>query len=58
LILGEQHYFAWKNASQSTKCLYFLKIFGGHGFFGPPGYAYGLKTENPSNGRGGALPRV
>ena len=29
LILGEQHYFVSKNASQSTKWLYFLKIWGG-----------------------------
>jgi len=42
LILGEQHYFVWKNASQSTKWLYFLNIWGRHGPFGPPpGYAYG-----------------
>jgi len=34
LILGKQHYFLWKNASQSTKRLYFLKIF--HGPFGSP----------------------
>jgi len=25
LILGEKHYFVWKNASQSTKLLYFLR---------------------------------
>jgi len=36
LILGEWHYFVWKNASQSTKWLCFLKIFGGHGASGPP----------------------
>jgi len=29
LILGEEHYFVWKNASQSTKWLYFPKIWGG-----------------------------
>ena len=35
VILGEWHYFVWKNASQST-WLYFPKIWGGHGSFGPP----------------------
>jgi len=28
MILGEQHYFVWKNASQSTKWLYFPKTWG------------------------------
>ena len=35
LILGEWHYFVWKNASQSTNWLYFLNILGEHGPFGP-----------------------
>jgi len=30
----------WENASRSTKSLYFPKIWGGHGPFDPPGYAY------------------
>jgi len=36
MISGEQHYFLWKNVSQSTKWLYFPEIFGGHGPFGSP----------------------
>jgi len=43
LILGEQHYFVWKNASQSTKWLYFLR-FGGSPWplWLTLGYAYDL----------------
>ena len=40
MILGEQHYFVWKNASQSTKWLYFPKIWGDMAPLAPPGYAY------------------
>ena len=36
LIFGEKHYFVWKNASQSTKSLYFPKMWGGHASFCPP----------------------
>jgi len=39
LILVEKHYFVWKNASQSTKRLYVLKILGAWHLC-PPGYAY------------------
>jgi len=41
LILGEQQYFVWDTASQSTKLLYVLNIWGVWPL-GPPGYAYGL----------------
>jgi len=41
LILGGKRYFVWKNASQSTKWLYFLNFLGDHGPFAAPGYAYG-----------------
>jgi len=36
LILGEYHHFVWKNASQSTKRLYVLKICGGAWSLLPP----------------------
>jgi len=36
LILGEKHYFVWKNAYQSTKWLYVLKTFGGTWPLCPP----------------------
>jgi len=40
LISGEEHYFVRKNASQSTKLLYFPKIWGRGSFGPPPGYVY------------------
>jgi len=46
LILGEEHYFVWKNASQSTKWLYFLKIRGvAWSLSPPPDYAYAADSR-------------
>jgi len=45
LILGEKHYFVWENASQSTKWLHVLNVWG-HGPFGSPGYAYDIQIPN------------
>jgi len=36
LILGDEQYFAWDTASQSSKRLNVLKIGGGHGSTGSP----------------------
>jgi len=51
-IWGEQKFdfrritlFCLENASQSTKSLYFLNIWGAHGPFGPPGYGYASGLE-------------
>ena len=42
MILGEKRYFLQKNATQSTKWLSFLKIWGGIASLPPPGYAYAI----------------
>ena len=36
LILGKYHYLLWKNASQCTKWLWFLKVLGGAWPLSPP----------------------
>jgi len=50
LILGEQQYFVWDTAAQSTKFLDILKIWGAKGPC-PPGYAYAHTFDTNAQAR-------